>query len=286
MAKIDRLAWTAGMTFTSYGIRVGLRVNDAKLLEELCAKLPPGWQPSPANKVDRLYSLLGGGVRQRRGIRRYNILYSDQRRVAKSFDLEEVLDGFENDLHLHVAERAKRRVFIHAGVVGWNGRAILIPGRSLSGKTTLVKELVQAGATYYSDEYAVLDFLGRVHPFARPLAVRKEGSFEQTRYEVESLGGKRGKKPLPVGLVVVSRYERGAKWRPRRLSPGQAALALFDNAISIRRNPQAAMDAIERVVSAAPVLKGSRGEAETIATHFLQSLGGDTRPLAHTGLAG
>jgi hypothetical protein len=34
-----------------------------------------------------------------------------------------------------------------------------------SGKTTLVKELVKAGATYYSDEYAVLGGDGRVSAF-------------------------------------------------------------------------------------------------------------------------
>jgi hypothetical protein len=34
---------------------------------------------------------------------------------------------------------------------------------SYSGKTTLVSELIRAGATYYSDEYAVIDERGRVH---------------------------------------------------------------------------------------------------------------------------
>ena len=33
-------------------------------------------------------------------------------------------------------------------------------------------ELVRAGATYYSDEYAVFDSRGRVHPFAQQLAQR------------------------------------------------------------------------------------------------------------------
>ena len=64
---------------------------------------------------------------------------------------------------------------MHAGVVGWNGRALLLPGRTLSGKTTLVAELLRAGATYYSDELAVLDARGRVHPFPKPLAIREKG---------------------------------------------------------------------------------------------------------------
>ena len=51
-----------------------------------------------------------------------------------------------------------------AGVVGWENRAIVMPGASFAGKTTLVRAWLEAGATYYSDEFAVLDRAGRVHP--------------------------------------------------------------------------------------------------------------------------
>jgi predicted ATPase len=44
-----------------------------------------------------------------------------------------------------VATEAPRRVFVHAGVVGWKGQAILVPGRSYSGKTTLIAALMKAG---------------------------------------------------------------------------------------------------------------------------------------------
>ena len=71
-----------------------------------------------------------------------------------------------------MAEFARRRVFLHAGAVAWNGLGIVIPGGTMSGKTSLVRELLQAGALYYSDEYAVLDDLGRLHPYPQPLGVR------------------------------------------------------------------------------------------------------------------
>src|ERR671929_229610 len=87
----------------------------------------------------------------------------------------------------------------HAGVVGWQGRAILIPGRSFSGKSTLVAALVRAGATYYSDEFAVLDERGRVHPFPKKLSMRLEGSARPRFAPVEELGGRRGTTPLRVG---------------------------------------------------------------------------------------
>ena len=47
-----------------------------------------------------------------------------------------------------------------------------MPGLSFSGNMTLVRAVVEAGAVYYSDEHAMLDEVGRVHPYARPLPFR------------------------------------------------------------------------------------------------------------------
>ena len=146
-----------------------------------------------------------------------------------------------------------------------------MPGRSLSGKTTLVAELLRAGASFYSDEYAVLDLQGRVHPYPRALAIREVGSSKQTRRTPEALGAIVGARPLPVGLVVVSNYKVGAKWRPRSLSPGQGALALLDNTVSIRREPEKALHALTRAVSGAPILTGVRGEAKETVDLILGS---------------
>ncbi|HEX8149747.1 MAG TPA: hypothetical protein VF591_21385 [Pyrinomonadaceae bacterium] len=183
-----------------------------------------------------------------------------------------VFERFESDLQLYVAERAPRRVFVHAGVVGWKGRAVVIPGRSLSGKTTLVAELVRAGADYYSDEYAVLDREGRVHPYARPLAVREGDGLKQTRRRVGEFGGRAGTVPLPVGLVVVSRYERGAGWRPRRLTSGECVLELLSNTVPARRSPARALSALTQAAAGATTLAGPRGEAATVAQAILRSL--------------
>ena len=186
--------------------------------------------------------------------------------LARSPDLDDVLHRLESDVQLYVAERARGKVFVHARVVAWNGKAILLPGRTFSGKTTLVAGLLRAGATYYSDEYAVLDSKGRVHPFPKPLSVRdgSEGG-RPTRYSPAELGAATGKRPIPVGLVAMTRYRPGGAWRPRRMSGGRAVLALLENTVPARRRPKAAFEALQRVVSQAPVLRGPRGEAgETV----------------------
>ena len=260
------------MAFTAYGVRVGVRADDPRVLGSVAERLPPGWNPSASNGVARLYSLIAGGPGGGRGVRRFHLLYAGAELVARSLEGEVVLERFESDLQLYVAERAARRVFVHAGVVGWKGRAVVIPGPSLAGKTTLVAELVRAGADYYSDEYAVLDRGGRVHPYARPLAVREGEGLRQTRRTVEEFGGRAGALPLPVGLVVVSRFERGTGWRPRRLTSGECVLELLSNAVPARRSPARTLAALTNAAAGAVALTGPRGEAAVVAQAILRRL--------------
>lgn len=260
------------MALTAYGVRVGVRADDPRALGSVAERLPPGWRPSASPQVGRLYSLITGGAIGAGRFRRFGLLYAGAELIARSLDREAVLERFESDLQLYVAERAPRRVFVHAGVVGWKGRAVVIPGRSLSGKTTLVAELVRAGAGYYSDEYAVIDREGRVHPYARPLSVREGDGLKQTRRRVEEFGGRAGVGPLPLGLVVVSRYERGAGWRPRPLTSGECVLELLSNTVPARRSPGRALSTLTKAVEGATALAGPRGEAAVVAQAILRSL--------------
>ncbi len=260
------------MTFVAYGVRVGVRVDDPGALSGVTDRLPPGWRFSASSTVTRLYSLVAGSVGGSDRVRRFHMLYSGAELIARALDAENVLERLESDLQLYVAEHAPRRVFVHAGVVGWKGRAVVMPGRSLSGKTTLVAELVRAGAEYYSDEYAVIDREGHVHPYARPLAVREGGGLRQTRKTVEEFGGRVGTVPLPVGLVVVSRYEPGAGWRPRRLTTGECVLELLSNTVPARRSPVRSLGALTEAAAGAVALAGSRGEAGTVARAILKRL--------------
>ena len=217
--------------------------------------------------------MIAGGATGEGRVRRFHLLYAGAQLIARSLDPEAVFERFESDLQLYVAERAPRRIFVHAGVVGWKGRAVVIPGGSLSGKTTLVAELVRAGADYYSDEYAVIDRDGRVHPYARPLAVREGDGLRQTRRTVGEFGGRAGEGPLPVGLVIVSRYERGTKWRPRPLTPGECVLELLSNTVPARRSPARAMSVLTKAAAGAAAFAGPRGEAAVAARAIMRSLG-------------
>jgi len=277
MKKVDRLGCAVGFSIKSYGVRIGIRSNDPAVLDRVCQHLPSEWENVSSSVVDRVYSILIGGNGPRANGRRLNLLYGDHERLARSFDLESVFETFESDLRLFVAELAKHRVFVHAGVVGWKGQAIVIPGRSYSGKSTLVAELVRAGATYYSDEYAVLDSRGRVHPFDKPLELRDEGQFRQTKVTAAELGGHSGTKPLPVGLVLMTQFKSGARWRPRKLTAGKGVLEMLFNTVSARRSPEKALQTLQRVTAQADVLKGVRGNATEVVPAVLRRVEGRLR---------
>lgn len=269
MAKLDRLGWAEGKSFISYGVRVGVRVNDAAILNRLIERLPPGSKPSSVRTVDHLYSVTGFPTNSNGRVRRLNLGYWNVLRFSRSRDFDNLLDEFESHAQLTVAEYAARRVFVHAGVVGWNGRAILIPGTSFSGKTTLVEQLIRAGATYYSDEYAVLDEQGRVHPYARPLGIRPPDSARAAKVRAEDIGANVGSKPLRVELVVSTGYKPGARWRPRKLTQGKGVLELLANTVSARSQPQLALRVLPKALESARIMKSARGEASEIVKSIL-----------------
>ena len=272
MAKLDRLGWADGISFSAYGVRVGVRVNDKAILKRVLTRLPPASRPSDVRVVNHLYSLTGLAGNSDGRVRRFNLGYWNLDRFARTRSFEDLLDQFESHLQLTVAEYAPRRVFVHAGVVGFKGRAIVIPGMSFSGKSTLVAELLRAGATYYSDEYAVIDEHGRVHPYARDLKIRAVESTGIERLRPEQLGAGVGSKPLRVGLVVATNFKDGARWRPRELTQGKAVLELLANTVSARSQPEMALSFLPKALESARILKGVRGEAREMVDAILRSV--------------
>ena len=116
-------------------------------------------------------------------------------------------------------------IYLHAGVLEWKGKALVLPGISYSGKTTLVQELVRLGARFYSDEYAIIDTKGRVHPFPSPLSIR-EGPTAR-RVDATELGWPLALPPEGLGSSVLGRHQRQRRGR----SPGDSSKPLDLEAI-------------------------------------------------------
>ena len=195
-------------------------------------------------------------------------------RVTRDGDTLVCEEGFASDLPHYlrqdidrcVAQQASRMLFVHAGVVGWRGHAIVILGRSHTGKSTLVADLVRRGAVYYSDEYAVLDDQGRVHPYSRTPVFRDDGTAADLRLvrEDEPLD------PLPLALIVAGDYRDGTAWRPTVVRGARAVLPLIDGTV-LAREESASMLRIAACIGRDVIaLMGPRPDAAEVAPQLLE----------------
>lgn len=232
-----------------------------KLLTEL---LPPAWQDAPVADDALGFKL------QTSDARTYELARNGE--VIGSGSPEAMVDRFDWLLRNHIAVAAPEHVFVHAGAVAYDGRAIVIPGQSFSGKTTLVTELVKAGATYYSDEYAVLGSDGHLYQYAKPLSIRGDDDSTKTMRDISVFGGTAGETPVPVGLVLVTQYRTGASWEPLELTRSEAVLEFLPHAFAAQERPQQTLAILGRAVKAATALKGDRGDAAELAPALLALL--------------
>jgi 2OG-Fe(II) oxygenase superfamily len=184
--------------------------------------------------------------------------------------LERIVRRLRSDIDLQVAQYAREGLFVHAGVVGWRGQAIVIPGRTMTGKSHLVAALVRLGARYYSDEYAVIDDGGRVHPYTRPLSLRNGVASEPTE-PVDDLSGT-DREPLPVALIVSTAYRTGVPWSPAMVTGARAVLPLIDNTVVAAAEPSRTIRLAARLGPGVVTLQGPRPEAESVAPRLLQAV--------------
>ncbi len=246
----------------AYGVAFELHASDEELMRLMCGMVPFGTQFVADTNKARVFSL-----NPRRDDGGFEITGLE---AFASTELNEVLRYLEQQLLLHVGENASDFLFLHAGVVGWQGEAILLPGSSFAGKTTLVAELVKAGAVYYSDDYALLSSDGRVHPYARDLQMRRGPGLGRSRVAPEELAREAGTFPLPVGQVVFTTFVDGARWKPEPLTAGRAVLAMLQHTLSAQRRPAEAMATLTSVMRTARASHSMRGEAASVVDFLLR----------------
>jgi len=209
----------------AFGVPFEARVDDRRLLPAVRARLPPGSAPTriaPAIVLSLVHevsdTMRWRTVSSRRRGRGVGLTVRlDGQPVARGLGHEDALDVFESELQLSVARRAQPEVFVHAGVVAVGGRAIVVPGRSGTGKTTLVRALVDAGATYFSDEYAVIDGAPVCKTAQRAGSPWREGTAAGAQESWPASRSRRAHRPdalPPPGTLAAHRPLR------RRVRPG------------------------------------------------------------------
>jgi hypothetical protein len=267
VAASDKSSQELVVSYSAYGVRVGLETTEA-LARYLPAPLIPGGEADYS--IDSSPVIFGFTETPSSDGRTEFVVSENGGQLASSTDVEIAAHTLESRVHQYVAANAQQVVFVHAGVVSWKGKAVLLPGRSRSGKSTMVMGLVNAGATYYSDEYAVIDASGYVHPFQRPLRLRSDvtrtGSFAGNwTYDADL-------PPLPVGLVLCTKFDQTGVWQPRLLTEGETLLALLQNTVAVRRQAELSIRALKNAVASATGLESDRGDAGHATQHIVRSI--------------
>ncbi|MGI8787290.1 MAG: hypothetical protein ACR2HG_05970 [Pyrinomonadaceae bacterium] len=260
--------------FQAFGVKIGIEADEAIYLEEIYKILetlfPNGCEPVEEREIEYHFT-----IKSKNG--EAAAVYRNGEKQVEKMEEKNFFNTIAREIRTTIAEFAVGRVFLHAGVVGWKDKAIIIPAQSFAGKSTLVAELVKKGATYYSDEYAVLDADGNVEPYPKWLSMRDTINSEiQTDCPVESFGAKAGTKTIPVGMVLIAKYKSGRKasqkWSPKRLTAGEGIMEILPHTFPLTNKPKFVLQVLNNLMSRAIIVKTIRGEArefaETLLSYF------------------
>lgn len=253
----------------AYGVRVRIESDIEEHLEKILGNLPLILPERYEFFEGEVFDIHFHLTKLKNGL--FRVYRNDEIIPSDEKTEEYVLPFFLNHLRLTIAEHAVSKVFIHAGVVGWKGKAIILPGKSHAGKTTFVSELIKKGAEYYSDEYAVLDENGLVHPFPKMLAVRPRSlGGKSTNVSFEEFGAVEGTKPIPAGLILFANYKKGSIWNLEMLTQGEGMLEIIPHTIPIRFNPDFALKTLNKTLIRAKIAKTNREDAKHSADLLME----------------
>jgi len=256
--------------FDMWGVHIALRADNRETLEAIVPFLPVEWRPGTAGQpADRVYTFRANAHRDPAFGPAYDVT-ADGRTLERSLDFSAAVHQLAFDLEAFVTETSPRYVIVHAGVVAWGGRAIVIPGRSFSGKSTLTAALLNEGARYFSDEYALVDDEGFVHPFRRPLHLRQP-TVGLPPPDAECWAPSEDE-ALRVALVVLTHFDETTDWQPLPICHGDAVLALFANTMSAQKQSRRVLQVLDRMLESALPTRSPRGDARKTAAKVMQVL--------------
>jgi hypothetical protein len=170
--------------------------------------------------------------------------------------------------------RGLRGLFaVHAGVVEIGDEAVILPGMTHSGKSAMVAALLERGATYFSDEYALIDAQGRVHPYPRPLLVRN-GTTQQSPRLAEDYGARTGTDPARLGWILALAYRPEEGWRLQPVPQSAGVLLLLLNTPHVLAESPELLGVIQNATAGAKCWQGYRGDAAEAAEEILRLVQG------------
>ncbi len=217
-------------------------------------------------------------------------IHVDGRTDVRAADFVAAVRSLNHELLHGLMLRQRELFFIHAGVVAVGDDAVILPGLSRSGKSTLVLALMEQGARFLSDDLLVYEPRSRtLLPFPRAVKIRDEcvdyfpglahrfvGAGEG-RFLTFETGGHAT--PASPKLVVVPRWETSGDDVLHPISNGEGLLELTASALNFGSHRQQSIDHLADLAWAARCFRLSFKEPHTAARMVLQTLRGRTSSL-------
>jgi hypothetical protein len=191
--------------------------------------------------------------------------------VESAAGLTAVAPALQRLLDEAIIHNQTRLAAIHAGVVAAGGAAVLLPGLSHAGKSSLVAELLRQGGVYFSDEYALLDAKGRVHPYPRALLLRN-GRPQQRPALPGEFHAESATSAADIRLILAVHYDPAGTWAVNPVSQSEGLLILLKNTPHVLAESPWIMGPLRQALAGAACYAGIRGDAAEAAAVILDWL--------------
>ncbi|MHC4134097.1 MAG: HprK-related kinase A [Planctomycetota bacterium] len=226
----------------------------------------------------------------RRYVRRQALLLVDGRELFEPFPAHSTAPLLEWGMNWCVAASAHQYLVVHAAVLERDGRAVVMPARPGTGKSTLCAGLAHRGWRLLSDELTLLRPAdGRIDALPRPISLKNESIEVLRAFAPEAKLGRvwpettkgrmahvrppadavaRGAEPADPAWVVFPTYKAG---RPASFDAHEKAGAFMrvaDNAVNYGIQGEQGFETVTRLIDRSACYEFEYGDLEEAVAAF------------------
>lgn len=201
-------------------------------------------------------------VRSNAASRSFSLLREGEE-LSTGLDDGDLLFLFEKDLTIALQKRRPELYFVHAAVLAYAQKALLLVAPSGRGKSTTTWALLHHGFHYLSDELGPVDVQSlTVHPYPRALCLKDTPpaayplptstlyTSSTIHIPADLLPGEVARTPLPLAAIFFLQHcLEAAHPTIRTLSKAEAATRLLANALNPLAHPAAGLDSAIAITS-------------------------------------